>query len=234
MPERIDHLTLSFTYPEPGEETPTVTLRDDTGRAVGCVSTREPLPELPLGDNSVRRVTALDVLEHVHDEQAWLGEFNRVLVADGEMTVRVPLENWMAWADALNASRYIANITGIGAEPFETIPTGWHRHYAPGDLPALLELAGFAVEAVSRQGTPLLEIPQLAALIIGNVIGNQEPQRRVSRWLERVSDGPRLPLPAKVAKSITVRARKVREGFRPDPDLDEENRPERDTPEPLE
>ena len=234
MPNSIDLLSLHFSYPPPGEETPSITLRDGYGSTLAAISTREPLPELPLADGSVRRANALDVLEHVHDEQAWLGELNRVLVRDGELTVRLPLENWMAWADALNASRYLADITGVGAEPFETIPTGWHRHYAPDDLPALLELAGFAIEQVGTQGTPLLEIPQFAALVAGNVLGNHEPQRRVVAWLDRFRDGPRLPLPAKVAKSITVRARKVGAGFRPNPDLDDGNRPELDSDEPLE
>lgn len=234
MRDRIDQLTLTFTYPHPGEETPLITLHDHTGHALGCISTRDALPCLPLKDESVRRVIALDVLEHVHDEQAWLAELARVLARGGEVAVRVPLENWMAWADALNVSRYVADTTGIGAEPFETIPTGWHRHYAPGDLPALLKLAGFEVEAISTEGTPVLEIPHLAALLVGNVIGNHKPQQRVSRWLERFRTGPRLPLPAKIAQTITVRARKQRQGFRPDPDLDHTHRPEHESTEPLE
>ncbi|MDQ4043939.1 MAG: methyltransferase domain-containing protein [Chloroflexota bacterium] len=234
MPDRIDQLTLAFAYPNPGEKTPHITLHDHTGNALGCISTRDPLPCLPVTDESVLQVIALDVLEHVHDEQAWLAELARVLVHGGEVTVRVPLENWMAWADALNVSRYLSDIFGIGEDPIETIPTGWHRHYAPSDLPSLLGLAGFEVEATSTEGTPVLEIPHLAALLAGSVTGHHEPQRWVHRWRERLRTGPRLPLPTKIAHTITVRARKQREGFRPEPNLDHDHRPEKESTEPLE
>jgi hypothetical protein len=174
------------------------------------------------------------VLEHVHDEQAWLGELARVLEPGGCLMVRVPLENMMAWADALNIYRYVADVIGIGTEPFETIPTGWHRHYTRDEVPALLELAGFEITDVSTQGTPALEIPQLVALLTGNVLRRHELQRRLSGLLERLRAGPRLPLPAAVASTVTIHATHAREGFKPDPELSRTIRPETAGDMPLE
>lgn len=235
MSRASDCLHLTFYFPERNDQSPEIGLIDALDNEISRIPTTEPLPRLPIADGLVREVDARDVLEHVHDEQAWLAEFARILVPGGELTVRVPLENLMAWADALNIYRYISDISGRGEHPLESIPTGWHRHYAPGDIPAILELAGFEPIATTTQGTPIEEVPQLLGLIIGKIIvpGN-ETERRLFHLRRRLRDRPRVPLPRSVASTITVRARLARPQYRPDPDLDETNRPEQDADEPLE
>lgn len=235
MPHTIEHLRLELDFPEPGHTSPTIALLDRSGSELGRILASEPLPCLPLGSGTVRAVEALDVLEHVHDEQVWLAEIARILVAHGELVVRVPLENLLAWADALNVYRYISDVTGLGTHPLESLPTGWHRHYAPDDLPALLELAGFEPDSTSTQGLPLQEIPHLAGLIAGKIIrGDYGSERRLFRFRQRFQGRPRLPLPVSIAATITVRARRSGSAYQPDPDLDANHRPELEADSPLE
>lgn len=235
MSQPLDQLRLALTFPESDQTGPAITLLAPDGITVGCIPTSEPIPRLPLGDASVRSALALDVLEHVHDEQAWLAELARVLVPRGEVTVRVPLENLLGWADALNIYRYINDIVGIGGVPLESLPTSWHRHYAPTDIPDILELAGFEVVATSTQGLPVWEFGHFAGLLAGNLTRDPEgAHRRLFQMRRRLRDRPRVPMPAALAATITVRARQVRPGYRPDPDLDPHHRPERETDEGLE
>lgn len=235
MPPAASTLRLTLAFPEPGHKFPVIVLADGAGAEIGRVPTAEPQPALPCADASVRAADARDVLEHVHDEQAWLAELNRVLVPGGELTVRVPLDNLLAWADALNITRYIGDVLGFGDPPTETLPTGWHRHYAPGDLPAILELAGFEVVASTAQGLPLEEAPHLLGLVGSMLLPRpRSVQRRLFTALAPLRDRPRLPLPRAIASTITVRARKVREGYRPAPDLDPEHRPELEVEDSLE
>ena len=54
---------------------------------------------LPLADNSVDVLTALDVIEHVEDDQASVGEFLRVLQPGGIAVITVPalMALWSDW-----------------------------------------------------------------------------------------------------------------------------------------
>lgn len=235
MPNTVDLLRLELVLPEPGHRSPAVALLDQNGDEHGRIPTAEPKPRLPFGDASIRSALVLDVLEHVHDEQSWLAELSRVLVPRGEITVRVPLENLTAWADALNIYRYVSDVTGRGTHPLESIPTGWHRHYAKDEVPALLELAGFEPVVTFTQGLPLEQVPYLAGLVIGKVVlRDHGSERRLFRLLGKVRNRPRLRLPAAIATSITVRARKTGTAYRPDPDLNRDHRPELETEETLE
>lgn len=235
MPHRIDQLRLELVFPEPGHRTPRIALLAEDGADLGRIPTSEPAPCLPLDDASVRSVDARDVLEHVHDEQTWLAELARILAPGGEIVVRVPLENAMAWADALNIYRYVSDISGRGEDLLETLPTGWHRHYAPGDLPAILELAGFETVSTTTEGLPIEELPHLGGLIVGKIIlGRNGVERRLFRARRGFRDRPRLPMPKSLAATMTVRATKTEPAYRPDPDLDPENRPEQDATRTLE
>jgi hypothetical protein len=230
MPVSPAHLRLELTLPEPGHKTPHIALLDEHGFELTRIATSEPAPCLPIGDASVQSVDAIDVLEHVHDEQMWLAELARILVPGGDLTVRVPLENLMGWADALNIYRYVTDVTGLGRDLVSTMPTGWHRHYAPSDMPALVRLAGFEVTGTVTEGLPLEEIPHLAGLVVGNILlDDHTTERRLSRLRKRFERRPRLRLPRSLAATITVRARRVRPAYRPNPDLDPTDRPERET-----
>jgi SAM-dependent methyltransferase len=235
MAQTLDLLRLTLAFPEPGHDQPSITLHGRDGAIVGCIPTAEPAPRLPLNDGTIGTVEALDVLEHVHDEQTWLAEIGRVLVPDGDVLVRVPLENLLAWADALNLYRYAGDVAGIGGVPLESLPTGWHRHYAPTDLPDILELAGFRIVATSTQGLPLWEAGHLAGLLASTL--SPDPigaQRRLFQFRSRRSDRRRLPVHRALAATMTVHAKRIGEGYRPAPDLDRDHRPEMEADEGLE
>lgn len=53
---------------------------------------------LPLADGEADLLTALDVLEHVDDDAAAVGEFHRVLKPGGVLVVTVPAGPWL-WSD---------------------------------------------------------------------------------------------------------------------------------------
>lgn len=63
--------------------------------------------ELPLADNSVDFITALDVLEHIPDDAAAVREFARVLRPGGLAVVTVPagMALWSDWDVALHHQR---------------------------------------------------------------------------------------------------------------------------------
>lgn len=229
------HLTCELRFPERDDRTPTIRLSVNAGTTICSIPTSEPDPCLPLRDHSVRSLSALDILEHVHDEQTWLAEFSRVLALDGMLTVRAPLDNALAWLDALNIYRYVSDTTGRGEHPLESFPIGWHRHYAPDDLPAILELAGFAVLETRTQGFPLGEIPHLAGLLFGNLmLQHPEAERRLFELRSRWRAGRKLRMPEFIAASLVIHATLIRSGFDPDPDLDETDRPEEQAVTPLE
>lgn len=208
-------------------KTPTIRVVDATGSTHGAISTSEPGPVLPFRDESIQGVTALDILEHVQDEQTWLAEFARILVPDGALHVRVPVENLLAWADALNSYRYIADTIGRGRAPRESLPTGWHRHYAPTDLPDILRLAGFEIVEVRGEGLALGELSHLAGLVIGDaLLGRRATERRLFAIRQRLGRRPRARMPMPIAAKLTVHARRVRDGYDPEPDLDRSDRPE--------
>lgn len=231
----MPNLICTLHLPEPGHRNPTIQLTDTNGKTIASIPTTEPEPNLPIADASVGTIRALDILEHVHDEQIWLAELSRILMPNGELIVRVPLENSLAWLDALNIYRYVADVTGRGPQPRETLPTGWHRHYAPGDLPAILELAGFRVTTARSEGLPLGEPFHLAGLLMSGVI-LQRPhsERRLFDLRARINRRSRLPMPTSVAARLLMHATLTRSGYRPDPGLDESDRPEKESATPLE
>lgn len=235
MPYPNADLVCTLHFPKPGHRSPTIRLATTEGEMIASISTSEPVPHLPLPDESVRSISALDILEHVHDEQTWLAELARILMQNGELLVRVPLENALAWVDALNIYRYVSDTTGRGTHPSETIPTGWHRHYAPRDLPAILKLAGFEVGASDGEGLPLGELPHLVGLVVGKAL-LQRPgaERRLFELRSRLNHRSRLRLPIQVAARLMVRATLTHPGYQPDPDLDESDRPEEESANPLE
>ncbi len=63
--------------------------------------------KVPLGDASVDMVTALDVLEHVPDDQAVVREFARLLRPGGTVVVTVPafMLLWSEWDESLHHFR---------------------------------------------------------------------------------------------------------------------------------
>lgn len=167
------------------------TVESSTFQAVHVVT-----PSYPADPGSQSRILALDVIEHVEDERAWLEELTRLLAPGGEITVRVPAEGPMAWLDAPNIYRYLTEFTDRGEAPHETKPTGWHRHYRRSDLMGLIECRGLRITSFSQENTALPDIAQLLGLIAGDlVLGHRDTETRliaIRDRLERRRRGPTL------------------------------------------
>jgi SAM-dependent methyltransferase len=208
MPQPPCHLRLDFSFPRADEDSPHISVRHADGDEFARIASKEEQPRLPLADASVASVDARDVLEHVRDEQAWLAEIARVVIPGGMLLLRVPLDNGLAWLDALNIYRYLGGVTGSGDdEPLETLPTGWHRHYRTADITGLIEDAGFGVDGIESEGMPLGEIGHLAGLIATSFTRDAEAsQRRLFDLRERLHHRPLMPLPRSLASRVTIRA----------------------------
>lgn len=143
---------------------------------------------LPIADDSLDLVTALDVLEHLEDDAAAAAEIRRVLRPGGVLVVTVPVDRrlWSAHDEAV----------------------GHVRRYERAQIIGLLESAGLRVETVrswmvllrpavalrrrTSQGSDLAEPGALANAVLGAVVR-----------LERHLPVGRLP-----GVSLLVRARR--------------------------
>lgn len=123
---------------------------DAAAGAIGAAGRRQPHHEvlicgdafcLPLADQSVDLVAALDLLEHLDDDQAAVGELFRVLQPGGSVIVFVPALP-LLWGLQDQVSHH-------------------HRRYRRAQLAALIADAGFVVERLTYFNT-LLFAPILA------------------------------------------------------------------------
>jgi SAM-dependent methyltransferase len=95
-------------------------------RARGASAVFGPITELPFADASFELVCALDVVEHVEDDERALSELARVSAAGATLLVSVPLfaSRWTAFDDLV----------------------GHRRRYEPDEILAKLAKHGFALE----------------------------------------------------------------------------------------
>lgn len=143
---------------------------------------------VPLESGSLRQIVALDVLEHVYDEQAFLAECARLLGEGGQLRLRVPVDGLSGWLDAINMTRYLAETTGLAPEPKEPEPVGWHRHYRPRDIVRIVSDAGFDVSATRRVNAGIAELPHFAGLFIGEVLLKREgTEQSLARLRQRIA-----------------------------------------------
>lgn len=153
-------------------------------------------PRLPYADARFATIVALDVMEHVLDEECWLAELARITRPGGRLTLRVPATGPLSWLDALNIYRYVVEMSGRGTAPRQTQPIGWHRHYSRRDLTALLTAAGFRPLTARKLGAGMDEIPALAGLVtLDWLLGRPNAERtalRTSAKLRRWDD--KLPV----------------------------------------
>ncbi len=173
------------------------TLRTATGTISSTIhEVGKGNPAFPARPGSIHRVSALDVIEHVQDEEAWLRALADLLEPGGQILIRVPAEGPVAWLDAPNIYRYVTEFTSRGEAPHETKPTGWHRHYRRDDLVRLVERSGLRVTGISRVAAPLSDIPHLLGMVAGNlVLGTSDTERRLIKARDRLDRTDRtLPL----------------------------------------
>jgi hypothetical protein len=198
------HLTLMHRYQRE------IILIDDEQTTLAAIDCGEPRPSFPIPDGTVSRITALDVLEHATDEKAWLAECARVLAPVGELTVQVPRRGMMSWWDALNIYRYAESFASNDSDHGETEPIGWHRQYRKRELQALLDATGFSTVAVHTHSLGLAELPHLARMVSGEMLGRdlstgesaKAKRAPIDRFDARIPAGP-------LSRRIVIRARKL-------------------------
>ncbi len=178
---------------------------------LGSTDAGAPVPHLATASIATSRIVALDVLEHVVDEEAWIACFAHLLAPGGSLTVRVPAEGPVAWLDALNLFRYVQDVTGLGKQPLETKMKGWHRHYPPDDLTTMLARAGLTPVEVTRSGSPHHHIPHLGALAWGTIVrGDRETELRAGERRKQAETGTDLPRLGPLSTRVTITATKPR------------------------
>jgi len=204
--ERIEFVTVTTT-----SQTSIVAnaIRGGERLDLGATRAAEPTPHLAGASIATRQILALDVLEHVVDEEAWVALFAGMLEPGGSVTIRVPLEGPTAWLDALNVFRYVQDVTGLGKQPLETKMKGWHRHYRPADLAAMLERAGLTPGRAERSGSPHHDIPHLGALAWGTIVrGDRETELRAMHRRNAAEAGTELPRLGPLSTKVTITATK--------------------------
>ncbi|HYJ13664.1 MAG TPA: hypothetical protein VEW66_08735 [Thermomicrobiales bacterium] len=182
----------------------------DSVQQLAAIAVRSPSPQLPVTSGSIGHLRALDVLEAVLDEEAWIAAIADALAPSATATFRVPLEGPVAWLDALNLYRYAQDVIGVGKHLKETQLKGWHRHYRTAELTELLSRHGLQVIATEREGNPLLEATQFAGLVWGGMIRHSSStEERLRAWRERKEDLSRLVHLGPLSTRVTMTVRKV-------------------------
>jgi len=127
---------------------------------------------LPFPDAGFDSASALDVIEHVADQDRLLGELHRVLMPGGVLIVTVPGRYLLSWLDLGNLKfrlprlhrraycllrsheryerRYAAHPDGLVGDV--AAAKAWHEHFTPNKLGRLLETAGFEVVEFDGSG----------------------------------------------------------------------------------
>jgi SAM-dependent methyltransferase len=130
---------------------------------------------LPLPDCAFDLVCALDVVEHVDDDDGALRELARVAAPGASLLVSVPLHasRWNAFDDFV----------------------GHRRRYEPNEFIAKLALHGFAVEQSGVFGMQ----PRSSLLLDAAIWGLTHRRERAMWWYNRV-----LPISARFQKKLTL------------------------------
>lgn len=146
-------------------------------RGVGPVVQGSLDARLPFGSDSFDLVVCLDVLEHIADDRAALGELRRVTAADGRLLVTVPAHRWLWGAhDDLSGHqrRYTrASLLSVAAA------AGWRPLWVTGFNAALLgpiAVARAADRAIGRlrpARSDLGRTPRSLDRVLGTVLGTE-------------------------------------------------------------
>lgn len=133
----------------------------------GIAFTRGDTLRLPFASDSFDAVTTFEVLEHVPDDAAMLGEIYRVLKPGGTLILSAPNRWWVF-------ETHGANVPGFNWLPWNRmlllswLPKGLHdrvakaRIYRRRELTGLIEAAGFQVVDSGYITAPLDVLPDCA------------------------------------------------------------------------
>ncbi len=125
---------------------------------------------LPFAANAFDVVTTLDVLEHVSNRPALVGEIARVLRPGGSWIVSVPHRGALRWLSPENLARDFPRcyrmLTRISCPQFwvcaQEASAQRHGHFTASELSALAE-SQFTLARVARRGGPAYAVAYLAA-----------------------------------------------------------------------
>ncbi len=146
---------------------------DNSARYIAWAQRRHPngtylqasAESLPFEDDCFDAVLFLDVLEHVVDQNAVIGEIQRVLKPGGTLILSVPHRGLLGWLDSLNVYALLVRKTRHGVFPQEIAQTGVHRHYSVRELRQLLGSA-FHLQRVTCTGLGVAELVNLPLLLL--------------------------------------------------------------------
>jgi SAM-dependent methyltransferase len=155
-----------------------------------CTVVQATLKEARFRDQSLPAMGFFDVLEHIEDEQGFLGEVRRCLAANGRIYLSVPAGRWL-WSDA-------------------DVQAGHFRRYTCAGLRQALNRAGFRPLFLSKIFSPL-PWPLFLGRTLPSLFGHRrqvarsyasqhQPKGRtlmepVWRWeVGRLVQGRRIPL----------------------------------------
>ncbi len=149
---------------------------------------------LPFPDNSFDHAVCSEVLEHLPDDRAAMGELYRVLKPGGTLVVTVPSEDFPFGWDPPNWVLRHFGKSLRGERPWSGIWYGHLRLYSQDGLALLAADSRFAVE--EQRGLTHVCPPFAHLLLYG--IGKPMLQSglipaRLSRQIDRTGDGPAAP-----------------------------------------
>ena len=106
---------------------------------------------LPYQDEAFDKVVLSEVLEHVPDDAAVLGEVTRVTRRGGIVAISVPHRRYPFLWDPVNAARQALGRRPYTSGFFGGLWTGHLRLYLPDELSELVKAAGLHVEDIRQE-----------------------------------------------------------------------------------
>jgi SAM-dependent methyltransferase len=136
-----------------------------------------PIGEMPFADRTFDLVCALDIIEHVEDDEGAMAELARVSTADSTLLLSTPLHPGM-WT------------------PFDDF-VGHCRRYEPEQIQALLHRHGFTVIRSAVFGMK----PRSSLLVDAGMWFLQHQRERAMLWYNRI-----MPYTVRRQKPLELRA----------------------------
>jgi SAM-dependent methyltransferase len=156
---------------------------------------------LPFADGEFSSISLLDVLEHVDEQDALLGELHRVLQDEGTLIVTVPGQHVFSILDMGNLKfrfprlhrwfycrrhsreeyeqRYVSNPDGLVGDV--SARKRWHEHFSRRTLQIVLNRNGFSV--VEFDGSGLFRrVFRIAEMIVGRIRPLRAITARMTTW----------------------------------------------------
>lgn len=137
-------------------------------RAAGLRAEAASADALPVADQSVDVVTAMDVIEHVPADRraAVLAEAHRVLIPGGALVIQTPHAGTFAWLDPQNLRHRFPRLyrrvlhAGVRDAAYAGREVVWHHHFTLDEFTGLLG-PSWQVESVAYPGMLVVPLADL-------------------------------------------------------------------------